>query len=406
MFGQKSPFFINPSLPPEYGAQLQQPRGGFGSVGGALQGANNPGALRAQYQAAQGDLGMADKLLEAGYVPNSGAMGALAMIASAYAGRKIKKGAEEKMSDAVSKMFEMDTQKEKEMAAAEQAQKEQEYTQRLAQLREQEAIKAEYRGAAKQKDYKVGNEIVRIGEDGQPQVVYAGKRSGGGGPAPLASQREFELYKSMSPEDRALYNEVKGRNKKGMVVYDPNTGQPIMEMGGGGSELAKPVQNKIQGEILDAENSIANLEATSDKFSKDYLTIGGRVKAKAGQLLDKAGLPDIGGAKEFNSKRAVLIQDIDQFFNEYKKYITGAAAAAKEIEDLKKASLDSSLGPDEFMARYNNLLSRMRSEVDRKKQSLQTGITPVGGGQAPSRTGAAKQNTALNRDDLLKQYMD
>ena len=100
MFGQKSPFFINPALPPEYGAQLQQQRPGFGSIAGALQGANNPGAVRAQYQAAQGDLSMADKLLEAGYVPNSGALGALSMIASAYAGRKIKKGAEEKMSEA------------------------------------------------------------------------------------------------------------------------------------------------------------------------------------------------------------------------------------------------------------------------------------------------------------------
>lgn len=406
MFGQKSPFFINPALPPEYGAQLQQQRPGFGSIAGALQGANNPGAVRAQYQAAQGDLSMADKLLEAGYVPNSGALGALSMIASAYAGRKIKKGAEEKMSDAVAKMFEMDTQKEKERAAALQAQKEHEFNQELAKIQYEAQVKAQLGGAPKQKDYKVGNEIVRIGEDGQPQVVYAGKRSGGGGPAPLASQREFEMYKAMSPEDRALYNEVKGRNKKGMVVYDPNTGQPIMEMGGGGGELGKQIQNKIQGEILDAENSIANLEGAASKYSDDYLTIPGRTKAKAGQILDKLGLPDVGGLKEFNSKRAALVQDVDQFFNEYKKYITGAAAAASEIEDLKKASLDSSLGPAEFTAKYNNLMSKMKAEINRKKQSLQTGITPIGGGQAPSRTGAAKQNTALNRDDLLKQYLD
>lgn len=400
MLGRRSPFWQTPVMPPEYG-EARPATGGFGGAA-ALQGANDPGALRAQYLSAQGDLSMADKLLNAGYVPDSGALGALAMIANAYAGRKLKMGAEERVSDAMSKMFAEDSAREREAIAAKKAQDDQAFSQKLAQIEYEQAAKAKYGNRPSAKTHKVGNQLVTIGEDGTPKVVFTGKPAGGGGgAAPLASQREFEMYKAMSPEERSLYDSMKGRNRKGVTVYDPNTGQPIMEMGGGSGELGKPVQNKLQTDILDAENTLANLDAAGGKFSSEYLTAWGRSKAKAGEYLDKLGLPDVAGLKDFNANRSALIQDVDQFFQEYRKYITGAAAAQREIEDLKKASLDSSLGPTEFQARYNNLMSKMRSEIDRKKQQLQGGIQQSQR-QSPQKPASAP---AANREDLLNRYL-
>lgn len=404
MFGQKTPFMMSSLLPGANIEHAQQNIGrghvGVGSLGG-IQGGNNPYALRAQYQSAQGDMAMADKLLEAGYVPNSGALGALAMVASAYAGKKLKKGAEDKISDVMSKMFEEDSIREQKAIQAKQQQADLDFQKELAKISYTQQEKAKHASKQGPKAYKVGNELVVLNENGEPEVKYTGKASGGGAPAPLADARFLSWYESLSPEQRALYDQGKGRNKKGVTVYDPNTGQPIMEMGGGSGELGKPVQNKLQTDILDAENTLANLEAAGGKFSEDYLTLGGKAKAAAGATLDKLGLPDIGGAKEFNAKRSTLIQDVDQFFQEYRRYITGAAAAQREIEDLKKASLDSSLGPTEFMSRYSNLMNKMRSEVDRKKQQLNQGIRPAQPQQQPP----TQQVAPASRDDLLNMYL-
>jgi len=70
---------------------------------------------------------------------------------------------------------------------------------------------------------------------------------------------------------------------------------------------------------------------------------------------------------------------VDQFFNTYRSQITGAAASQQELEALKKALISTDIGPEEFRSRLGNLTSKIKSEIQRKKESLQTGITPPDG---------------------------
>lgn len=56
----------------------------------------------------QRDLQFADALMNAGYVPNSGALGAVSQIAQAFMGRKLSRKADEKISDALKRQFEAD----------------------------------------------------------------------------------------------------------------------------------------------------------------------------------------------------------------------------------------------------------------------------------------------------------
>lgn len=55
----------------------------------------------AQQQSAQSDLGMAGDLMQSQYAPNSGALGSLAMVAQAYAGKKLRGKAEGREADAM-----------------------------------------------------------------------------------------------------------------------------------------------------------------------------------------------------------------------------------------------------------------------------------------------------------------
>ena len=55
----------------------------------------------AQQKSAQSDLGMAGELMQPQYAQNSGALGSLAMIAQAYAGKKLRGKAEGREADAM-----------------------------------------------------------------------------------------------------------------------------------------------------------------------------------------------------------------------------------------------------------------------------------------------------------------
>jgi hypothetical protein len=73
----------------------------IGSAGAYQAAPISAADAQAQYAAAQRQQALADSLLHAGYVPNSGALGALAMMAQAFAGKKLSRKADQKVADAL-----------------------------------------------------------------------------------------------------------------------------------------------------------------------------------------------------------------------------------------------------------------------------------------------------------------
>lgn len=90
---------------------------------------NNLGTIQAQIDAQKRQQALADALMSQGYTPNSGALGAIAQMFSAYAGKKLDRRAEEKISDAMARKFEEANRLEQEEAKAKDP-----MTQRMAAL--------------------------------------------------------------------------------------------------------------------------------------------------------------------------------------------------------------------------------------------------------------------------------
>lgn len=212
------------------------------------------------------------------------------------------------------------------------------------------------------------------------------------GPDPLAIQRELEWYKSLSPEERAQVDHIKGRDKGGMTVYDPATGNPIYQTGGG-AELTTPVRTNLQEGITGAETSLSNLKAVGDKFADEYLTYGGRAKAALGGVLDKAGVG--GDLSGFNAKRTQFRNEVNQLWNTYRKEITGAGAGVKELEMLKDSMMNDEQGPQEFQAAYSQFMEKAQRELELKKQQL-------GGGAPAAPKGAPKRMRFTADGELIE----
>lgn len=94
----------------------------------------------AQQQSAESGLGMADRLSQAQYAPNSGALGSLAMVAQAYAGKKIRGRESKSQAEAMEKVFgaKAGMESDAELRKAENAEK---LTARVRTQRENDARK-------------------------------------------------------------------------------------------------------------------------------------------------------------------------------------------------------------------------------------------------------------------------
>ena len=141
------------------------------------------------------------------------------------------------------------------------------------------------------------------------------------------------------------------------------------------SPLSKPTQTEIEKDTLGLSTQLGDLTALKESYSRDYLTYGGRLKgwslrqqSKAGMKLGKEGKQFVGGMRQF-------IEGVEQVFNQYRKEITGAQAAMKEIAMLRNSILNKEMSPDEFEYSYNRYISQIQRQFRLKTKFLREGIT-------------------------------
>ena len=89
---------------------------------------------------------------------------------------------------------------------------------------------------------------------------------------------------------------------------------------------------------------------------------------------------DIGKeGKEYLGKTRVFIESIEQVFNQYRKQITGAQAAMKEIQMLRASILNKEMTPTEFEYSFKSYVSKVKRMMRLTRSLLREGFTNEGG---------------------------
>jgi hypothetical protein len=190
-------------------------------------------------------------------------------------------------------------------------------------------------------------------------------------PTPKTAMAAFLQQKpNATPDEIAEFaQKMKG---KGIKVTLPDG--TVMEVGGT-DKLTPATTSKTQKDIIGLEQQLSDLKTLGSDFKKDYLTYGGKIKRFALKQASKFGA-DIGeGGKEFIQGARRFQEGVEQVFNAYRKEITGAQAAMKEIAMLRESILNKDLAPDEFEASYNRYIEQINRHLKLKKYFLSKGIT-------------------------------
>jgi len=267
---------------------------------------------------------------------------------------------------------------------------------RTAAMKEAEAIgytpgTPEYRNFILSKSAKTPSVSIRQGTD------------------PVTGQPGFYQF-----ADGQLVGKVEGINPPAQtgVVVGPDGTVTI------GAPLASGNVAKAQEKVTNAMDNLARLREIRSSFDPQFLTFLGqgrqaflRTKERAGVTLDPTEQQYVGQYRQFS-------EGVDQFFNQYRKEITGAAAAVAELSSLKDAILNKDLSPTEFTSSFDRLVNEATRTINIQNSLLEQGLSPSsksfqqqadqlfmsGRGKNFMQRGMELEKQGLN-DDQIKQQL-
>ncbi len=196
------------------------------------------------------------------------------------------------------------------------------------------------------------------GADGFQYYADTGERVLPGVKAPEKTYKpSFETFVSKDGKDQVTVNTA---TKEGLVKATNLTEQGYTKFSkavqaGDISSLQKATQTQTEKDIRSGVNLLEDLNLINASFDEEFLTAKGKVKY---ELLKKKDLLVPGSLKpeekQYLASYGVWDANSNQYFNRYRKDITGVAAGAKEIGYLKSSIPSDEDTPAVYRAKMQN----------------------------------------------------
>ena len=170
------------------------------------------------------------------------------------------------------------------------------------------------------------------------------------------------------------------------------------------SGVPKSTLTEAGKKLLGAEELQVTLSSMENLFEPEFLTYIGKGKKFISDTLSKAGYSN-DQIDAFAQRKAVWDQSVEQYFNQYRKLITGVAAGEKEIGFLERSIPSKGDAPNVFLAKVRLQQKLNNKIIERSKRYLQGGgVKTLDKDGSP--TGAFKNYLEKNpiqveKDDVL-----
>lgn len=206
----------------------------------------------------------------------------------------------------------------------------------------------------------------------------------------------------------------KFRTAKASGAYE--VGKPTVQatsMEGLGLGLDKSGRTTAQKAILGAKGLQKTLNIMEAQFEPEFLTIPGRTKAGFAEAMSKIGITSDKDITNFLIRRAEWEQANQQYFNQYRKEITGVAAGEKEIAFLQQSIPNVTDAPAVYKAKIKLQKQLNQDIIERNQKALQIGLKETRDAQGRP-TGKYKEYLEKNQikptqkqvDDFVKELVN
>jgi hypothetical protein len=141
------------------------------------------------------------------------------------------------------------------------------------------------------------------------------------------------------------------------------------------SGLSKGTKTKVEKELQGADKLLGQLQATQAMFKDEFLTVGGKIRYQKLLLLDKANIPLNQDDAAYLRSYSTWDQNNLQYFNQYRKEITGVAAGEKEIAWLEASIPSSKDTQTTYRAKMKNQIRIQTELLEKAKAFKESGGT-------------------------------
>ncbi len=214
--------------------------------------------------------------------------------------------------------------------------------------------------------------------------------------ADAKAQQAGEESGPRSPVWMSAYTDSLSPKTNGLVVKTNADGSTEIIQGGSG--LTKTNETRVQDDIIELEDNVRLLTGAAERYKREYLTVRGGLASKAGNTLGRLNSdianeafdaigPDLLGvdseqAKTLDAERGRFMARANQYFDQYKKMISGAAVAASEMKQLRESIANPDMSPQKFERVLSDTISFMERSIAYRKRLLSQGISLPQGASA------------------------
>lgn len=178
---------------------------------------------------------------------------------------------------------------------------------------------------------------------------------------------------------------------------------------GAADDLTRGAKTGLQKDLGASYEALTDLDAISADYNRDYLTYQGKFTAWGLAKKSKANIKLSANEKKFLAGNKIFKQGVNQVFNKYRKWVTGAQAALAELEYLKESMVNTDLSPDEFEPAVQQYKAALQRTIRVKNMLLREGFSLSNKAEWAEAmnsawSGGEDDEMEVRGDELLKKY--
>ena len=253
-----------------------------------------------------------------------------------------------------------------------------------------------------------------VPKEDQPLFLYD--------PQLYIKNREYKEKKYIKPDfvnfldrnsgDVKMFNITDANDMRELEIFTSDPKRNVIEVPSmdKSSDLSKKSKNKAQEKVLTAIEMDGLLEVMEVLHDDKFSTYVGKSQAVVAELINKSGLfKNSEDMNNFMVRRAEWEAAVQQYFNAYRKNITGVAAGEKEIKLLENSVPNVNDTPAVFKAKVKLQRALNNTVMRRNKEFLELDIGEITRDKNNKPTGKYKEYLENNKikitEDIARPYV-
>jgi hypothetical protein len=238
---------------------------------------------------------------------------------------------------------------------------------------------AEFLSNVYMENQKAGNkfmDVTRIADGMEmriPQNEYVNNIDQYSTASKLAIEKKLDLAGVTDPEKR---KEFILADLQGQTINIDSEGN--ISIGKGNlNNMSKKTQGTLEGDILSGTDALDQLNMIEATFEPDFYTYGGWTESKLKNFFNKMDASQI---DPWTQRKGVHDQYVLQYFNAYRKWVTGVASGEKEMAWIQRSIPSGNDSPMTFQSKLKSIKAYTEKAIARQKLALNKGlnIEPIG----------------------------